>query len=32
MPNRWEPYFAGGFFYYFYENDYDTAIEKYKKW
>ena len=31
MPERWEPLYAGGFYYYFYKNDYDTAIEKYKK-
>lgn len=31
MPDRWEPLYAAGFYYYFYENDYDTAIEKYKK-
>ena len=31
MPERWEPFYAGGFYYYFYENDYDTAIQYYKK-
>lgn len=31
LPNRWEPFYRGGFYYYFYEDDYDTAIEKYKK-
>jgi len=31
MPERWEPLYAGGFYYYFYENDYDTAIQYYKK-